>query len=786
MSVTALPGFVEAWDFTSYNRLWTDAGRTTNVTGNGDLVVVADGLSNTVAGRASNTGGSTRPVVVNGGLSQTSTAHLIAMLAASPATEITIGIRFLQKSVTTSTYHGLFCTSSTGQWDYIDGLALIPNVGTNAPDLRTMDLYTGTHSPGDLMTSTTPFNTFVNIIITRTATGNTLLYRDGVLETTLGASTVSVNLGLATFFTRYEANISNHSPTTIAKVFLGRTVLNTTDRNTLNSWLTGSPTRLWTPEDLGSKLYFRFNPATITGLTDNTNVTGWTSTGAQVFTVTPPVGESPKYRTSGDGGRPYVSWVGVNPGRLNYSAPGDFMTFQDAEGITYLASVRKSHNGRATIIGTGNIYSYPQFEVAGIGSVGTIQPGIWAGYATTTASIDDRILSLYRTNNTSAQAFAEVNGTVCATSYSYTSGGGTTPYTFTLGDRGSSGGSWQPFLSDLYDISVVRGEATLLERQKYAGWAAWNFGWTSFLPSDHPYKLAPPTVPITFKKSADQNNKKEGVDMPIYRGGTYRHQWFSETTAGAVNTTTKPVVKIKQNSGAAVTIDPSRVIHAGDGFWYVELSAFEMAYDYISFVATDASLATYAFTIKTDDATAAIYTMATDFTSVVRTWVLSTYNAVGAAGPTINAKIGGFTGTGSNTLLGFLLAVLRKNAPLPSDIGGTYAVATDSQEALQEQLSGISGGGGGGGVMTIDKLVTSTKYQLSNGQVQAIGTAGQKVRLDVSSGTIGLIVGVANNIPGAPVVAEQRNVGEHSFELTDTSYAVALSKSVSFNLSVIT
>jgi len=54
----------------------------------------------------------------------------------------------------------------------------------------------------------------------------------------------------------------------------------------------------------------------------------------------------------------------------------------------------------------------------------------------------------------------------------------------------------------------------------------------------------------------------------------------------------------------------------------------------------------------------------------------------------IVASIGAFTGTGVNNILGFLKAIMRKDATLPSDIGGTYAVATDSLEGQVDTGSG--------------------------------------------------------------------------------------------------
>jgi len=69
--------------------------------------------------------------------------------------------------------------------------------------------------------------------------------------------------------------------------------------------------------------------------------------------------------------------------------------------------------------------------------------------------------------------------------------------------------------------------------------------------------------------------------------------------------------------------------------------------------------------------------------------------ATSANQTTILARIGAFTGTGINTILGFLKAVMSKAADLtPSDVGGTFNNTTDSLEALQELMHPISPGNG--------------------------------------------------------------------------------------------
>jgi len=52
---------------------------------------------------------------------------------------------------------------------------------------------------------------------------------------------------------------------------------------------------------------------------------------------------------------------------------------------------------------------------------------------------------------------------------------------------------------------------------------------------------------------------------------------------------------------------------------------------------------------------------------------------------TVLARLGAWTGTGINTLLGAFRALLSKTATAPSDIGGTFDPANDSTEAIRDR-----------------------------------------------------------------------------------------------------
>lgn len=52
---------------------------------------------------------------------------------------------------------------------------------------------------------------------------------------------------------------------------------------------------------------------------------------------------------------------------------------------------------------------------------------------------------------------------------------------------------------------------------------------------------------------------------------------------------------------------------------------------------------------------------------------------------TLLARLGAFTGSGVNTVLGMFKALLSRTASTPSDVGGTFDPATDSVEALRDR-----------------------------------------------------------------------------------------------------
>ena len=115
----------------------------------------------------------------------------------------------------------------------------------------------------------------------------------------------------------------------------------------------------------------------------------------------------------------------------------------------------------------------------------------------------------------------------------------------------------------------------------------------------------------------------------------------------------------------------------------------------------------------------------------------SSVNAIGTIVTTINNKIGAFTGSGINTILGFFQALMRNDVSIPSDVGGTYNDADHSLQALAADIAAINvSGGTGARVVTI--TVNDGTSPLENAKVRAYLSASENYVL--SSNASGVVV----------------------------------------------
>lgn len=90
-------------------------------------------------------------------------------------------------------------------------------------------------------------------------------------------------------------------------------------------------------------------------------------------------------------------------------------------------------------------------------------------------------------------------------------------------------------------------------------------------------------------------------------------------------------------------------------------------------------------------------------------------------------RLGAFTGSGANTVLGFFRALMRKDAsaPTPSDVGGSFTNTTDSVEAIRDRgdaawTTGTGGGGGGGDPWATDLPAGNYTANQAGGILQTV------------------------------------------------------------------
>lgn len=133
-------------------------------------------------------------------------------------------------------------------------------------------------------------------------------------------------------------------------------------------------------------------------------------------------------------------------------------------------------------------------------------------------------------------------------------------------------------------------------------------------------------------------------------------------------------------------------------------------------------------------------------------------------------RLGAWTGTGVNTLLGAFKALLSKDASAPSDIGGTFSPATDSTEAISEAVAGVGAGGGLTAQETRDamQLAATDPGDTAAGSVDAkldgLGTSLASATITVVSAIVGSTITITRGdtfsaaITGMGSIASYANV----------------------------
>ena len=87
---------------------------------------------------------------------------------------------------------------------------------------------------------------------------------------------------------------------------------------------------------------------------------------------------------------------------------------------------------------------------------------------------------------------------------------------------------------------------------------------------------------------------------------------------------------------------------------------------------------------------------------------------------TLLSRIGAFTGSGVNTVLGFLRAIASKAASTPSDIGGTFSAATDSTEAIRDAMQAGTGDASQATLVQVQGTVDAIAASISGAAINVV------------------------------------------------------------------
>ncbi len=133
---------------------------------------------------------------------------------------------------------------------------------------------------------------------------------------------------------------------------------------------------------------------------------------------------------------------------------------------------------------------------------------------------------------------------------------------------------------------------------------------------------------------------------------------------------------------------------------------------------------------------------------------------------TLLARIGAFTGSGVNTILGFLKAIMSKSASTPSDVGGTFSAMTDSLENIKDT-------GGGDATLAKQEEILTAIGDLSAGT----GSGAYTLTIQVTDGTTALQGATVRLVEGVTSLTGTTNAsGIIAFSVDAATWSVAITK----------
>lgn len=137
------------------------------------------------------------------------------------------------------------------------------------------------------------------------------------------------------------------------------------------------------------------------------------------------------------------------------------------------------------------------------------------------------------------------------------------------------------------------------------------------------------------------------------------------------------------------------------------------------------------------------------------------------------AMLGAFTGSGVNTVLGFLKAIMSKSASTPSDVGGTFSAATDAIEAIRDRGDAAWIPSGGDATLAKQEEILTAIGDLSGGT----GSGAYTLTIQVTNGTTALQGAIVRLTEGVNVRTRTTNAsGIVQIGVDAATWSVAITK----------
>jgi len=177
-------------------------------------------------------------------------------------------------------------------------------------------------------------------------------------------------------------------------------------------------------------------------------------------------------------------------------------------------------------------------------------------------------------------------------------------------------------------------------------------------------------------------------------------QWLDAIPTATENAVAIEAAIINEGDGQQVIDAILQVINTSLDLPAIELAAIgaavrtELTAELALIDASVASRSTVTTAEVLAQATSAIttYDPPTDAEMIARTLATADYGT-SANQTTLLNRIGAFTGTATNSVLGFFKALMRSDATDPSDLGGTFTALTDSTQSIRDNHTTIATGG---------------------------------------------------------------------------------------------